>query len=59
MKLNIVCCMLAACVMCSCGSRDSKVEALPSVKVVEARVSGEGVTQQYPEMQQESARSTA
>ena len=40
--------MLAACVMCSCGSRDSKVEALPSVKVVEARVSGEGVTQQYP-----------
>lgn len=48
MKLNIVCCMLAACVMCSCGSRDSKVEALPSVKVVEARVSGEGVTQQYP-----------
>lgn len=48
MKLNVVCYMLVACVVCSCGNHEKNSEPVPSVKVVEACVDGEGPTQQYP-----------
>lgn len=48
MRQNIMLSMLTALFLCSCGSNDKQAESIPSVRVVEARVSGEGSTQQYP-----------